>query len=150
MPFSISLVFDLMMKLLMQRQKVESSDENFQNYLSGISFDNQYFQTLSMSDYMGTEDEVEFTNNILEDYNFIGVTERMDELLVVLSMLLNLELTDILYLGSKGNGSFDDAGQKECNYIVPIFISSGMKKYLTSDKRWKSRTKGDSLLHRAV
>ena len=86
MPFSISLVFDLMMKLLMQRQKVESSDENFQNYLSGISFDNQYFQTLSMSDYMGTEDEVEFTNNILEDYNFIEVTERMDELLVVLGV----------------------------------------------------------------
>ena len=33
---------------------------------------------------------------------------------------------------------------------MPTFISPGMKKYLTSDKRWKSRTKGDSLLHRAV
>ena len=91
---------------------MEPSDENFQNYLSGISFDNHYFQILSMSDYMGTEDEVEFTNKILEDYNFIGVTERMNESLVVLSMLLNLELIDILYFGSKGNGSFDDAGQK--------------------------------------
>ena len=33
---------------------------------------------------------------------------------------------------------------------MPTFISPGMKKYLTSDKRWKSRTKGDSLLHRVV
>jgi len=134
------------------REKVEPSDENFKSYLSpdNASFDNHYFQTLSMADYQGVENEGDFANNILEDYDFIGVTERMDESLVVLSMLLNLELSDILYLSSKSSGGWDDGGHKECTYIVPTYLSPGMKQHFSSDKSWKSRTKGDALLHRAA
>lgn len=132
-----------------KREKVEPTDENFKDYMSQATFDNQYFQTLSMVDYQGVEEEVEFANKILHDYDFIGVTERMDDSLVVLSMLLNLQLTDILYLSAKGNGSFDDAGLKECTYIVPTFISPSMKQYF-NDTQWTRRTKGDALLHCAA
>mmetsp|Transcript_21188 Transcript_21188/g.38915 ORF Transcript_21188/g.38915 Transcript_21188/m.38915 type:complete len:399 (+) Transcript_21188:14-1210(+) len=133
------------------RKKVEPTDANFMNYLHySIDFDNHYFQTLSTTDYMGVEDEVEFSNKILLDYDFIGITERMDESLVVLSMLLNLELTDILYLKSKENGSFDDGGLKECTYIVPTYVSPGMKTYFSQNNTWTKRTRGDALLHRAA
>lgn len=39
--------------------------------------------------------------DILDEYNFIAVTERMDESLVAMQMLLNLTTKDILYTHSR-------------------------------------------------
>jgi hypothetical protein len=39
---------------------------------------------------------VQTANQILKDYNFIGITERMDESVVALSMLNGLALADVL------------------------------------------------------
>ena len=133
------------------RKKTEPTDVKFQDYLKNdITFDNHYFQTLSLVDYMGVENEANFTNNILEEYDFIGITERLNESLVVLSMLLKLELTDILYLSSKENGSFDYGGTDKCTYITPTYISPGMKEYFSKDEQWKMRTLGDHVLYRAA
>ena len=41
---------------------------------------------------------------IMLDYDFIGITERMHELLVKLQLLLNLTTADILVLNAKTNG----------------------------------------------
>lgn len=40
----------------------------------------------------------QYIQEILDSYNFIGVSERMDETLVVLKLLLGLEIQDVLFL----------------------------------------------------
>ena len=55
--------------------------------------------------------------DILNDYDFIAITERMDESLVVMKILLNLTLDEILYskparsAGSFSNGGIFDEGE---------------------------------------
>jgi len=143
------------------REKKEPSDVNFKKYLTHPLFENYYFKSLSMErSQMGIRKEkgklgppnsaASITNQILSDYNFIGITERMDESLVVLSMLLDLELTDVLYLTAKGSGGFDDGRYNQtCVYIVPPYVSPSMKEYFSSPT-WKARVEGDELLYNAA
>ena len=44
------------------------------------------------------KNESQLAQSIIDDYDFVAVTERLDESLVVLQMLLDLPLGDILYL----------------------------------------------------
>jgi hypothetical protein len=60
------------------------------------------------------------TVEILTTYYFVGITERMYESAVVLSMLLNVPLGDLLYLTAKRHGGYDDAGSRngsQCTFI---------------------------------
>ena len=82
---------------------------------------------------------------ILGDYNFIGVTERFDESLVVLQTLLGVPLGDLLYLSSKSNGGYDDL----CTFIQPSNVTDEMKAYLKSDD-WLRRTKWDLAFYQAA
>jgi hypothetical protein len=88
---------------------------------------------------------------ILDDYDFIGVTERMDESLIVMKFLLNLTLKEILYVkpartsGSFSNGYID----RPCVYLIPSFVTPGIEKYFESPE-WKKRIEGDELLYRAA
>jgi hypothetical protein len=86
-------------------------------------------------------------NKILTDYDFIGITERMDESAVSLMMLLNLKMGSILYLNAKGNGGCDGGGYRgKCYYIQPSFVSPGMRSFFRS-KRWQSVVEWDQLLY---
>jgi hypothetical protein len=59
-----------------------------------------------------------FLEQLLESYDFLGVSERMDESLVVLQLLLGLETQDILYLSTKTSGSYEFVpGQQKCVFI---------------------------------
>lgn len=90
-------------------------------------------------------------DDILKDYDFIAVTERMDESLVVLSILLDLSLHDILYVkhprASGGWGTHSTA--RPCVYVTPSFVSPGMKNFFL-DSTWQSMIAGDKLLHQAA
>lgn len=96
-------------------------------------------------------DSITAVNDILSQYNFIGITERLDESLVVMQMILGLETNDLLYLRAKGNGGYDDAATKNrtCTYIIPSFVTSGMKSFFASEK-WNHRIAGDKLLYNAA
>jgi hypothetical protein len=155
------------------REKKEPTDVNFKKYLEHPLFDNYYFKSLSMlRSQMGIISEnppkrkddsndkkpkkgyaftaAAVTNQILSDYNFIGITERMDESIVALAMLLDLELTDVLYLTAKGSGGYDDGRYNQtCFYIVPAYVSPTMKEYFASPE-WKERVEGDELLYKAA
>lgn len=115
-----------------------------------MSFDH-YLHYLALDGYRpGSEKgttarRIQTVNKILEDYDFIGITERLDESLVVLQMILGLKTSDILYYSAKGNGSWDDHGV----YIQPSFVSKGMKKFFASDT-WKDLSKGDYLMYLAA
>jgi len=88
--------------------------------------------------------------DILNGYDFIGVTERMDESLVAMQMLLNLTTKDILYTHSRSSGTFSNGPSgRPCIYIPRSFVTPVMKEYFESDE-WKTAIQGDLLLYKAA
>lgn len=51
-------------------------------------------------------------NSILGHYDFIAISERMEESMVVLQMVLGLKTSDNLCLNTKRQGGFDGGGYK--------------------------------------
>lgn len=137
------------------RNHYQPNDENFKLYLQRNISSNYYTRTLKLDSphvYMNNHNatklkEISFktVQSILDGYDFVGVQEFMDESLVVLKMILGLDLTDILYVSSKSQGSFDDL----CSYIVPTFVSPGMKEYFNSSV-FQERFSVDQILYTAA
>lgn len=135
------------------RGRKQPSDANFQQYLKTDSMQNNiYIYTLHPHGGNHMKNATKAVDEILNEYNFIGITERASESLVVLKLLLGLEMNDILYIKSaKGSGGFDDGiYNNTCVYIFRSFISPGMQQFFASDQVWKDRTRGDVMLYRAA
>jgi len=156
------------------RQKMEPNDNNFQAFFRKMPYMQDYYlRDLSLipaeqkvrrkfihrySPYNLAQEDPEnlknlrlgLANGIMRGYDFIGITERMDESLVVMMMLLRLKISDMLYIKAKSSGGFDDgAFNNTCTYIVPSFLSPGMKSYFKSD-HYAERSLGDWILYRAA
>jgi hypothetical protein len=136
------------------REKQEPSDENFKKFLLSDKSNkwDYYIESLSTNRYRrGTGDSpVQFANDILDDYNFIGITERMDESAVAIMMLLDLKMADVLFLNAKTKGSYDDAGyNNRCTYIWKSFVTPGMQEFFQSEE-WQRRVKADLALYQAA
>jgi Sulfotransferase family len=153
------------------RKKLEPSDKNFIDYFEqNLYMQDYYLKDLALIPpndmklkrlihfYDPTEIvqeklhklRLKLINGIMSGYDFIGISERMDESLVVLMLLLRLKITDIIYLRAKSSGSFDDgAFNNTCIYIVPSFVSPGMKEYFESQEYVK-RSEGDWMLYEAA
>lgn len=139
---------------------VPPTDERFQRYLvnSAERMSNYYVRDLSMTTIEESLDDMdnydEFVQTIINEYDFIGITERMDESLIVLKLLLDLDFGDILYMSAKNAGSFTVAGggpkkNARCIYIVPSFTTPGMKEFFASDF-WKDYIAADLALYKAA
>jgi hypothetical protein len=126
------------------RDKHEPTDEYFLEYLrseknSGI-LSEYYTSAVTLKPYaIGRTNPVVTANRIFDEYNFIGITERMDESVVALAMILHIPLGDVLYLKAKGHGGFDDGGGRPdhlriCTYIWPAFVSNGMYEFFETDE----------------
>ena len=119
-------------------------------------FEDYYLQTLhTKSKYTRAKfNPVNVANAILEEYDFIGITERMDESAVLIMMLLDLPMSDVLYLSAKGKGGYDDGGGstrgRSCTYIWPSFVSPGMQEFFDTNKEWQSMVKYDLALYNAA
>jgi hypothetical protein len=95
--------------------------------------------------------------HIMKSYNFMIVVERYDESLVALQLLLGLTSSDILYLPSKGSGSYSHSSIKlaiagrrgGCQKLTKSFVSPAVKEHLESDM-WYAQNYGDFVLHAAV
>ena len=89
--------------------------------------------------------------DILDGYNFIAITERMDESLIVLQMLLNLTTHDILYTRARSSQTFSNgpARDRPCIYIQPSFLTPSMQQFFDSPE-WKHTIRGDLLLYQAA
>lgn len=92
---------------------------------------------------------VSVANQIIEDYDFIGITERFDESIVVLMMLLNLSFPDILHLNSKSTGGFDDGNSGRCTIIQKSSISDRMRQVFDSPA-WRKHIYYEELLYKAA
>lgn len=96
---------------------------------------------------------VKVANEIIQSYDYMAITERFDESMVVLHMLLqphNVTLGDMLYVRAKTKGGYDDGGyQGRCTYIQKSNLTASMKAYVTSDE-WRERVKWDQALYEAA
>lgn len=94
---------------------------------------------------------VDACNDILNEYDFIGVLERFDESIVVLMMLLGLSISDVLFLNGKVAGGFGPAVRPDqvCRRIPKSYVSTGMEEFFASDA-WQRRISSDSLLYQAA
>jgi hypothetical protein len=71
----------------------------------------------------------------LKDHDFIGIAERLDESLVVLTMLLGVPLGDVLHLDSKRSGGYYDGGYHgHCYLIFPTNVTPDMQAHLSSSE----------------
>jgi hypothetical protein len=136
---------------------VQPVDQEFQQWVHDRTkvYSNYYVKDLTMNSVHGLQDMDDYSElvqNIIDEYDFIGITERMDESLVVLKMLLDLELGDILYMSAKTQGSFTSSRSSDglrCIYIVPSFLTPGMKEFFESDY-WKRYIAADVALYKAA
>jgi hypothetical protein len=109
----------------------------------GEEYHSQHFYSRWLSLKYGnvcktTEDCIQTANNIIPDYNFIGILELLDESLVVLTMLLDVQLGDALYLDSKCLGSYDDGKfEDKCFLIKATNVTKEMSDYLMSPE-WQA------------
>merc|ERR1712174_110009 len=103
-----------------------------------------------------TEDEelVEIVQDVLNQYNFIGIYERLHESIVVLSMLIGANLHDVLInyrpLRIARCGSLEEPHIARCGSLEePQWLTQNMKTHIESEQ-WKNKQKGDFLLYEAV
>jgi hypothetical protein len=148
--------------------KEDPTDNNFQNFFRSKTqrWSNYYIKDLGMDDYQFDDEEFlkesyihsksisskndKIVKKILEAYDFIAITERLDESLVVLKHLLNLEMEDILYMSAKKHGSFTaGAPGGRCIYIIPSFRTEGMNNFFQS-RYWQNYIHLDQRLYDAV
>lgn len=103
-----------------------------------------------LRDYDSHEESV---RGILDDYDFIGITERLDESLVVLQIILGLDIGDTLYLSAKAKqGAYvyvRGSGGSRCIQEEKSFVSPGMKTYFATNE-WQDHVAGDTLLYNAA
>ena len=134
-------------------------DQVFQEWIHTRTkvYSNYYVKDLSMEPVHGLKkvnDYSELVKGIIDEYDFIAITECMDESLVVLvlKMLLDFDLGDILYMSAKTQGSFMSSKGEDgprCIYIVPSFLTPGMKDFFASDY-WKKYIAADVALYKAA
>jgi len=86
---------------------------------------------------------------ILDQYDFIGINERFDESLVVLRLLLGLNAGDILYVSSKRNGGYDGGAMGGCKKIPKRVKWPEMEDYVSS-YYWKRRYTFSNALYAAA
>jgi len=90
------------------------------------------------------EEYKDIVQNILDEYNFISIYERLDESLVVLSMILGMGVSDVLYQWRPISNTRCDSLESE-----PSWITSGMREYLETEE-WKQNQKGDFMFYDAA
>jgi hypothetical protein len=93
----------------------------------------------------------ENVQQIVHNYDFLIVVERMDESLVALALTMGIRLGDVLVTSSKVAGSNYHYSNRKgkgwvCTKTVKSFVSLAAKEYLESDE-WYARNYGDYLLH---
>jgi hypothetical protein len=136
------------------REKWEPTDRKFLKAMRHRKMKNFYLNLHAMMDDAGRKQvssPISVGNSILKHYDFIAITERMEESMVVLQLLLGLQTSDILYLNAKRQGGFDGGGYKnQCYYIVPPYVSPTMQEYFDHSDEWLDRVKWDVALYRAA
>lgn len=81
-------------------RQVEPTVSNISKFFQQSKRQNRQLKTLTLSKHGKVEKgmEEEAIHTILKEYDFLGVTERMEESAVALMMLLDLSISDVMYI----------------------------------------------------
>jgi hypothetical protein len=99
---------------------------------------------------------------IMDSFDFVALQERMEESLVALSMLLQIPIRDIMHLapamvGWPGQtkkklghfqGNIKDPSKK-CTYVIPAFVSPGLKEYFNATA-YQNSVKAERILYQVA
>eukprot|EP00546_Thalassionema_frauenfeldii_P005661 CAMPEP_0178928824 /NCGR_PEP_ID=MMETSP0786-20121207/20164_1 /TAXON_ID=186022 /ORGANISM="Thalassionema frauenfeldii, Strain CCMP 1798" /LENGTH=363 /DNA_ID=CAMNT_0020604823 /DNA_START=120 /DNA_END=1211 /DNA_ORIENTATION=- len=138
------------------QKKEDPTDDNFQSFFQDNreKFSNYYTKDLTTRPiHLNHEYYSKIIEDILKEYNFIAITERMNESLVVFKMLFDLSFEDILYTSAKTSGSFTTGPDQEnspCIYLVPSFLTDGMKDFFASEEWQQDYIGADNMLYNAA
>jgi hypothetical protein len=142
------------MHFAVSRGKLEPSRQAFEAYYSYTPLMQEYYLQFMSTDKpfeMNKDDYVTAVAKIMNEYDFLGITERLDESLVTLQLILNLTTSDILYLSAKTSKGWDDGlSQGQCFYIQPSIVSPQLNNYFKLSQDWYERTRGGNLLYATV
>ena len=137
--------------LQVSRDGVVPSDDNFRRHMERKPPRDYYINTLPVVAPLAADDlplDATIIPSILGDYDFIAITERMDESLVVLSFLLQVPWTDLLYLSAKQGGTSYD-NMNPCQRLQTSFVSPAMGQYFEGTE-WQDVIRNDLVLYRAA
>lgn len=148
--------------------KRQTALSRFQNYV--FNSENQdygyYFRSLSVNRRLNPykkEHEAD-SRELLESYDFLGVSERMDESLAVLKIILNLDIQDVLYLpiakaSSKNRNTalidssnvdyYENWRKEECRAIPKPEVTLEMKEWFHSEE-FEAFIEADVIFFKAV
>ena len=139
------------------RQKKQPTDQSFQSVLEFDPWYHHHYLRFGSLQNLGFDqgtddfDVIWAVNRFLNDYDFIAVTDRLDESIVALQLLLGLTTGDVLFLNAKNHGGYDDGAEEfGCVFIFPSFVSPGMRDYFKNSPTWKNRSRSDTLLYLAA
>eukprot|EP00529_Nitzschia_sp_RCC80_P019949 CAMPEP_0113455422 /NCGR_PEP_ID=MMETSP0014_2-20120614/8368_1 /TAXON_ID=2857 /ORGANISM="Nitzschia sp." /LENGTH=435 /DNA_ID=CAMNT_0000346853 /DNA_START=122 /DNA_END=1429 /DNA_ORIENTATION=- /assembly_acc=CAM_ASM_000159 len=128
-----------------KNRRLPPTDDNFEDFLNRAG-SQYYLKTLeTVQEDLWNTNPAASINNIMSDYDFIGIMERMEESAVAFMMLLNLTIPDILYFDAKSSGTYDD----ECDLIQPSFVSPRIQEVLKTD-HFQQKVEWDAVLYKAV
>lgn len=125
------------------------TDREWRNYfINAHRFDLQSISPLKSLNEMFMTKQI---NQILRDYDFFAMTERFDESMVMLHMLLGVPMGDVLYLNAKTNGGYDGGGGPEgCVFIQPSIVTAEMQDLFDSEEWQQEVVYWDNLLFQQV
>jgi len=130
------------------------TDANVINFLRrGPHSDHHSLQWLAVAGYRhGQFNPYRTAQRIITQYDFVGISERMEETLVALMMLLNLPMSDILHVSVKNSGGYDDGGYQDTCYkiVKPEVLSEGLQSFLRNDATWKRYIAPEVALYQAA
>jgi len=132
------------------REGVNATEENVVNFLKYTSnYQLRYIATETTIELltMKPNELSHVIQGVLNEFNFMGTLERLDESLVLLQLMLDLKSSDVLYQSAKQSDSGYD--YLRCTKIVKGFTTPAIQEYLSSDK-WMHLNEGDYLLYDAV
>ena len=93
--------------------------------------------------------EPAWIREMMRKYDFIGVSDRMDESLVVLALIMQVPVADMVMLSSKVAGGYDAGrGGQGCVKLVPKQSFAAVDNYLQTED-WK-KNNWDQILFQVV
>jgi len=113
------------------RRNHNATEASLLKYVQDKQFQTHYVNYLRLQNFKTREQEIA---HLMGNYDFIAVSERMDESLVVLSMLLKIPVADVVVLPSKLSGGYDDGRSKKgCVKLQKKWSTPKIDKYLYGD-----------------
>ena len=87
------------------RRGMNATEDSILKYIQHGRFKSHYVTYLRLKEFKTRQEEVD---HLIQNYDFLAISERMEESLVVLSLILKVPLADVVVLSSKEAGGYDD------------------------------------------